>query len=47
MVMLLTVFALYLFTRDRIPLETAGLGILLLLLVDSSCGRWSATASGS
>ena len=33
MVMLLTVFALYLFTRDRIPLETAGLGILLLLLV--------------
>ena len=33
MVMLLTVFALYLFTRDRIPLETAGMGVLLLLLL--------------
>ncbi len=33
MVMLLTVFALYLFTRDRIPLETAGTGVLLLLLL--------------
>ncbi len=33
MVMLLTAFALYLFTRDRIPLETAGMGVLLLLLV--------------
>ncbi len=33
MVMLLTAFALYLFTRDRIPLETAGMGILLLLLL--------------
>ena len=31
--MLLTVFALYLFTRDRIPLETAGMGVLLLLLL--------------
>ena len=33
MVMLLTAFALYLFTRDRIPLETAGMGVLLLLLL--------------
>ena len=33
MVMLLTVFALYLFTRDRIPLETAGMGVLLMLLL--------------
>ncbi len=33
MVMLLTVFALYLFTRDRIPLETAGMGVLLLLVL--------------
>ena len=33
MVMLLTVFALYLFTRDRIPLETAGTGVLLLLVL--------------
>ncbi len=31
--MLLTVFALYLFTRDRIPLETAGMGVLLLLVL--------------
>lgn len=33
MVMLLTAFALYLFTRDRIPLESAGMGVLLLLLL--------------
>ena len=33
MVMLLTVFALYLFTRDRIPLESAGMGVLLLLVL--------------
>ncbi len=33
MVMLLTVFALYLFTRDRIPLESAGMGVLMLLVL--------------
>ncbi|MGD8341602.1 MAG: SLC13 family permease, partial [Gammaproteobacteria bacterium] len=32
-VLLVTVFALYLFTRDRLPLEASGLAILTLLVV--------------
>lgn len=32
-VLLVTVFALYLFTRDRLPLEASGLAILILLVV--------------
>lgn len=32
-VLLVTVFALYLFTRDRIPLEASGLAVLTLLVV--------------
>jgi di/tricarboxylate transporter len=32
-VLLATVFALYLFTRDRLPLEAAGLSVLTLLVV--------------
>jgi len=31
--MLVTVFALYLFTRDRLPLEASGLAVLTLLVV--------------
>ncbi len=32
-VILLTVLAMFLFTRDRIPLETTGLGVLVLLVL--------------
>jgi di/tricarboxylate transporter len=32
-VLLLTVFALYLFTRDKLPLEASGLAILIALLI--------------
>jgi di/tricarboxylate transporter len=32
-VLLLTVFAIYLFTRDKLPLEASGLGILILLIL--------------
>ena len=32
-VLLLTVFALYLFTRDRLPLEASGLAVLIILIL--------------
>ena len=32
-VLLLTVAALYLFTRDKLPLEASGLAILIILLL--------------
>jgi di/tricarboxylate transporter len=32
-VMLVTAFALYLFTRDRLPLEASGLTILIVLII--------------
>ena len=32
-VLLLTVFALYLFTRDRLPLEASGLTVLITLIL--------------
>ena len=39
-VLLLTVLALYLFTRDRIPLEATSLAILIILIVAFQVSPW-------
>lgn len=39
-VLLLTVLALYLFTRDRIPLEATSLAILVILVLAFQVSPW-------
>ena len=46
-VLAITALALFLFTRDRLPLEASSLAILVILILSSSYSRTSPTARWS